>query len=221
MSADYAEQRKRADRAMANEMGVLCRERLEPTDKDVLSRRHCPDCGYEIEPRWEHGRHPQPEGASHSMCRLQKAALGPRMWTNSPPWPPQGVTTPCTRCGEFVPRYHRHYWPPCRDCCVWSYVGQQVLAALGLNAHEWLYWGARPYCRKCNGIGYLPCQVQDLSVMRQSGNCTVCGTWAFKLIHCTDEQKGDVEGSARHYGDGPWDHDADVQFPSKEASRAD
>lgn len=46
---------------------------LEPTDHDWMNERPCPDCGYTIHPGWEHGRHPQPQGASHVVCRLQRA----------------------------------------------------------------------------------------------------------------------------------------------------
>lgn len=43
-----------------------------PTDIDVLSLRPCPDCGYDIYPGWQHGRTPQPAGASHVVCALQR-----------------------------------------------------------------------------------------------------------------------------------------------------
>jgi hypothetical protein len=65
----------------------------------------------------------------------------------------------------------------------------------------WMYWGARFWCDDCDGTGYLPCQPQDMSVLRRSGACQTCGAYSFVLCHATKEQHGDIEGSARHYDD--------------------
>lgn len=177
---------------------------MPATDDDVPNARPCPDCGYNIEPGFQHSRQPQPDGASHVVCRLTR----PLRWSH---WSSDevierafrepGESFDCSRCGLTVPPYWRHFVPTCRPCAIWSVVGQALMAVSGLNGHPWLYWGARPWCGDCHGTGRLPCQPQDLSIMRRSGSCATCGAWSFVLFHATKEQHGDVEGSARHYDD--------------------
>lgn len=136
-------------------------------------------------------------------------------WSSDPPWEQtnyeHGVANDCARCGGTMEPYWRHYWPPCRRCRIWSYFGVHFLGLLGLNARPWMYWGARPWCDDCGGTGWLLCEPQDLSVLRVSGACSVCNESAFKLVHATAEQHGDVEGSQRHYRtDIEFDHEAVV-----------
>lgn len=183
---------------------------LAPTDTDVENLRPCPDCRYDIHPGSQHARQPQPVGGSHVVCSLQRALRWERL---EPPWtvPPHEMGEPfdCGRCGGSVPANWRHFWPTCRACAVWSVMGQALMFAFGLNGHPWLYWGARPWCRDCNGVGYLACQPQDLSILRRSGACATCGAWSFVLMHATADERGDIEGSARHY-DGETDHEVVV-----------
>lgn len=188
---------------------LLLDEPLTPTDTDVDALRPCPDCRYDIHPGYQHGRRPQP-GSSHVVCSLQRAMR----WEHyDPPWPvpphEQGDSFVCSRCDGVVPPYWRHFIPTCRGCAVWSVVGQSLMACFGLNGHEWLYWGVRPWCRDCHGVGFLACQPQDLSIMRRSGSCATCGAWSFVLFHATKDEHGDIEGSARHY-DGEADHEVVV-----------
>lgn len=183
---------------------------VPPTDTDVENQRPCPDCGYDIQPGFQHGRQPQPPGGSHTVCSLQRA---PRWEHLDPPWTvtphEHGEPSTCSRCGGAVPAYWRHFWPTCRACAVWSCAGQALMRAFGLDGHPWLYWGARAWCRDCNGVGFLACQPQDLSIMRRSGACATCGAWSFVLFHATNEEHGDIDGSARHY-DGDADHEVVV-----------
>lgn len=129
-------------------------------------------------------------------------------WSGEPPWrqtvdqatwEAQGLD--CARCGQHIPPYWRHFWPPCRRCAVWSVAGACLMRLFGLDPSGQLYRGARPWCDDCAGTGYEPCQPQDLSVLRRSGACATCGAWSFVLVHATAEQHGDIEGSARHYDD--------------------
>lgn len=104
-----------------------------------------------------------------------------------PPWGPQqgdpDTDRECVRCGEVIPGYWRHYWAPCRNCNIWSLAGQALMACFGLNGHPWLYEGARPWCGDCDGTGYRPCEPQDCSTLRVSGECQSCHTGAFYLTH--------------------------------------
>lgn len=134
-------------------------------------------------------------------------------WSPEPPWRQEWIDDPegfdCARCGDHIDQYWRHFWQPCRRCNVWSFAGVCLMAAFGLNGRPWMYWGARPWCDDCDGTGYLPCQPQDMSVLRRWGQCEACGKPAWVLVHATKEQHGDIEGSARH-ADDQADHDVVV-----------
>jgi hypothetical protein len=77
-----------------------------------------------------------------------------------------------------------------------------------LSARDFMYWGAQPDCSTCGGEGYLPCEDQDLSILRKSGACAVCGAYSFVLMRSI-EPIGEIEGSGRHY-EGVADHDVRV-----------
>lgn len=123
-------------------------------------------------------------------------------WSPDPPWRSLdgdlNAERSCVRCSGTIAAQHRHYWPGCRPCAIWSFLGTQLLTVLGVTgAREFLYWGARPACPECHGEGYLPCEDQDLSVLRRSGACETCGAYSFVLI----DKDGEVRGSGRHYDD--------------------
>lgn len=104
----------------------------------------------------------------------------------------------CTRCSGTIAPQHRHFWPGCSSCAIWSFLGTQVATWLGVvGAREFMYWGARPDCPTCFGEGYLPCEDQDLSILRRSGACSTCGSYSFELVG----SDGVIEGSGRHYDD--------------------
>lgn len=160
------------EQRLAAEVAALAERVRPPTDDATDTLRPCPDCGYDIHPGYQHSRMEQPPGASHSVCSLDRAFRWDRL---DPPWPRRDGG--CGRCDVDLPPYHRHFWPGCRACSVWSVAGQALMAAIGLNGHAWLYWGARPWCGDCRGSGFLPCVLQDLSVLRMSGACQTCGAW--------------------------------------------
>lgn len=75
-------------------------------------------------------------------------------WSPDPPWGPQDGDLAderlCVRCGFSIPPQHRHFWKPCRPCAIWSFLGTQLLALLGVvGAREFIYWGFRPDCPTC------------------------------------------------------------------------
>lgn len=115
-------------------------------------------------------------------------------------WQIDEETRVCGRCGEEVPEHWRHFQAPCRLCAVRSALARGLMAYIGLDGKPWLYEGARPGCVECDGLGWSPCQPQDLSVMRMSGPCTTCGAWAFELYDVASGG-GLLEGSGRHYDD--------------------
>ena len=43
------------------------------TVEDLRTERVCPRCGYSISPGFWHREQPQPEGASHVVCSLERA----------------------------------------------------------------------------------------------------------------------------------------------------
>lgn len=122
----------------------------------------------------------------------------------------------CVRCGDTIAPYWRHYLPGCRPCAVWSLLGVKLLAVFGVNAREWLYKMARPWCPYCDGTGNLPCEPQDLHTMQVSGACATCGAYSFELI---DAAGGfaTIEDSGRHY-DAPAEHPVTIRSePLREA----
>lgn len=88
----------------------------------------------------------------------------------------------CGRCGDVIAAKWRHFMRPCRCTYLPADQGPHL---------------ADPECELCSGTGFLPCEPQDLSVLRMSGQCAECGAWSFKLI----ADGGYVEGSGRHYDD--------------------
>lgn len=135
-------------------------------------------------------------------------------WSSRPPWQQLDWSTErpfaCARCGDEVQPWHRHFWQPCRKCCVWSWAGVCLMATFGLDGKPWIYWGARPWCSDCDGSGYLPCQNQDLSIMRRLGVCQECGAYSMVLMDWAGGY-GDIENSGRHVDpDDPADHEVVV-----------
>jgi hypothetical protein len=94
-----------------------------------------------------------------------------------------------------MPPLWRHYWPPCRLCCEVSVVAAHVITLLGLDGRSVMYTDPLIDCPVCEGVGYMPCEPQDLSTLRRWGVCATCGDSAFDLVNSTG---ADVEGSARH-----------------------
>lgn len=101
------------------------------------------------------------------------------------PWPVSGEwdqDRECSRCGGFIPAKWRHFMRPCS--CTYMPTDRPPHAP-------------DPDCIACEGSGFLPCEPQDLSVLRMSGACEECGAWSSVLIG----EGGQIEGSAHHYDD--------------------
>lgn len=87
----------------------------------------------------------------------------------------------CVRCGVLIPANWRHYTPGCLAC--WPRISK----------------GEEPAsdCEECRGTGYGSCRPQDLTYLRVSGTCAVCGKAAFYLTR-TVAPVGKVDDSHRH-----------------------
>lgn len=97
----------------------------------------------------------------------------------------------CGRCSDIIPPCWRHFMRPCS--CTYLPADQPPH-----GPHSW--------CELCDGTGFLPCEPQDLSVLRSSGACETCGAWSWELV----DLDGVVPGSARHADDEVTDHEVRV-----------
>lgn len=111
-----------------------------------------------------------------------------------PPWrqlDAPDIDRSCARCGEVIPAMWRHYMRPCP--CTYHPTDRPPHAP-------------DPACDTCAGCGFLPCQPQDLSVLRVSGRCATCHHPAFYLVSylivAEGPRWGEVPDSMRHYDAG-------------------
>ncbi len=89
----------------------------------------------------------------------------------------------CGRCGGLIPALWRHFMRPCS--CTYEPRDRPSHAP-------------DPDCFICAGCGFLPCQPQDLSVLRVSGRCSTCKHPSFYLVAATHGW-AEVPDSRHHY----------------------